>query len=89
MTSFILKGSLPVQLGARRHRNEWSWFPSSELLPYPVKVSTNSTLRKKASAVYTLRREFYANCAPNPCFKRDQHFKTEFIPFATHEVRDA
>ena len=22
----------------------------------------------------TLRCEFYANCAPNPCFKRDQHF---------------
>ena len=37
----------------------------------------------------TLRREFYSNRAPNPRFKRDQHFEAEFIPFATHEVRDA
>src|SRR6476646_3049897 len=42
-----------------------------------------------ASSEETLRREFYANCAPNPRFKRNQHFKAELIPFATHEVRDA
>ena len=35
-----------------------------------------------------LRRELYTNCAPNPCFKRDQHFKAELIPFSTHEVRN-
>ena len=37
----------------------------------------------------TLRCEFYANCAPYSRFKRDQHFKAELIPFATHEIRDA
>ena len=36
-----------------------------------------------------LRREFYANCAPNSRFKRDQHFKAELVPFATHEVGNA
>lgn len=41
-----------------------------------------------ASAVYTLRSEFYAKRAPNPRFKRDQHFKAELVPFAAHEVRD-
>ena len=40
-------------------------------------------------AAAKLRREFYANCAPNSRFKRDQHFKAELVPFATHEIRDA
>ena len=35
-----------------------------------------------------ITREFYANCAPNPRFKRNQHLRAELVPFAAHEVRD-
>ncbi len=37
----------------------------------------------------TLGCALYAHSAPHPRFKGDEHFKTEPVPFATHEVGPA